>query len=214
MYRVLFIDSIPRSYEHQTPIAQSKMTAEHPVDVFDPHKRPIRHRIRNATKTKTKDQSEDPHQSKAHRVSNRISESIEEKDDSAELEREGGEFDRSTDRPEVHVRSFERADHQFTRFRMRWSRTLRLKRHSHVTSASASGAAVSKYTAREARKNRPWEQTNRPSTTGPYSHTSTWEQGASHMGACCIWEERRGERKERKSLSACGFFHTEKRQEV
>lgn len=120
----------------------------------------------------------------------------------------------SIDRPtEVRVRSFERADHQLTRFRMRWSRPLRLKRHSHVTSASASGGAVSEYTAREAHKNRPWEQTNRPSTTGPYSHTSTWEQGASHMGACCIWEERKGERKERKSLSACGFFHTEKRQE-
>lgn len=147
----------------------------------------------------------------AHQIA---SESINEKDDSAELEREperaASSIDRPTDRPEVHVRSFERADHQFTRFRMRWSRPLRLKMHSHVTSVPASGSAVSKYTARQAHKNRPWEQTNRPSTTG---HTSTWEQGASHMGACCIWEERRGERKERKSLSACGFFHTEKRQE-
>lgn len=188
------------------------MTAEHPVDVFDPHKRPIRHRIRNATKNqnqkpKTRARTHTKAKPTAHQIA---SESINEKDDSAELEREGGEFDRPTDRPEVHVRSFERADHQFTRFRMRWSRPLRLKRHSHVTSASVSGAAVSKYTARQAHKNRPWEQTNRPSTTG---HTSTWEQGASHMGACRIWEERKGERKERKSLSACGFFHTEKRQE-
>lgn len=58
-----------------------------------------------------------------------------------------------------------------------------------------------RHTARQVRKNRPWEQTNRPSTIGPYSHTSTWEQGTSHMGACCIWEERRGEEREKELIS-------------
>lgn len=174
------------------------MTAEHPVDVFDPCKRPIRHRIRNATKNqnqkpkpKTRARTHTKAKPTAHQIA---SESIEEKNGSAELEREGGEFDRSIDRPEVHVRSFERADHQFTRFRMRWSRPLRLKRHAHVTSASASGAAVSIYTAREARKNRPWEQTNRPSTTGPY-------QSYQHMGARGKPYGRGGEEREKELIS-------------
>lgn len=186
MYRVLFIDSIPRSYEHQTPIARSKMTAEHPVEVFDPYRPSTSTHIqepqhRNTTKTQANNQKPTAHQI--------ASGSINEKDDSAEMEREGGEFDRPTDRGSCSfIRESRPSIHPISHL-LEPSKRLR---RSHVTSAS--GAAVSIYTAREARKNRPWEQTNRPSTTGPY-------QSYQHMGARGKPYGRGGEEREKELIS-------------